>query len=277
MKKYIAMFAAATMVACMPKEEAAEENADTAMTAEHEAMPTGPNTITEAEIVDGWELMFDGQCLGNFRNYGDTGIGAAWVIRDSALHLDASDKENWQTKGGGDIVYQGLDGSIREFTNFHFKCEWRIAEKGNSGIMFMVHEEPETYPYPWMTGLEMQVLDNGTESADGHPDASIIKHRAGDLYDINSCSEEVGRTAGEWNQAEIIVQDKHLTLVLNGTKVVERMLFDDQWRADVAASKFVEFPGYGTFETGGIALQDHGDNVWYRNLKIKELPAASEE
>lgn len=277
MKKYIAFIAAASLVACMPKESATKEQSASTQSAEEQLAPSGPNTITEAEIIDGWELMFDGQCLGNFRNYGDTTIGEAWVISDSALHLDATNKDDWQIKGGGDIVYQGLDGSIREFTNFHFKCEWRIAEKGNSGIMFMVHEEPETYPYPWMTGLEMQVLDNGTDSAQGHPDASIIKHSAGDLYDINSCVQETVKPAGQWNVAEILVQDKHLTLVLNGTKVVERMLFDDQWRADVAASKFVEFPGYGTFETGGIALQDHGDNVWYRNLKIKELPAATEE
>ncbi len=234
------------------------------------------NNITEEEIIDGWELMFDGQCTGNFRAYGDTVIGAAWVIEDEALHLDASNKEEWQVKGGGDIVYQNYDGSLREFTNFHFKCEWKIAENGNSGIMFLVHEEPETYPYPWMTGLEMQVLDNGKDSTSGHPDAAIHKHRAGDLYDINASTVESVKPAGEWNAAEIIVDNGHLTLKLNGVVTVDRMLFDDQWRADVAASKFVQFPGYGTFSTGGFAFQDHGNDVWFRNMKIKSLDKVEE-
>jgi len=96
------------------------------------------NTITEAEIVDGWELLFDGLCLGNFRKYGDTVIGKAWVIEDEALHLDASNKEDWQTNGGGDIVYQDFDGSIRGFENFHFKGEWKISERGNSGIIYLI-------------------------------------------------------------------------------------------------------------------------------------------
>ena len=125
-----------------------------------------------------------------------------------------------------------------------------------------------------MTGLEMQVLDNGTDSTEGHPDAAIHKHRAGDLYDLNAAPEGAAKVAGVWNKVEIIVQDGHLTQILNGVVTVDRDLFNDQWRADVAASKFHQFPGYGTYTKGGIALQDHGDDVWYRNLKIKELPAA---
>jgi len=93
------------------------------------------------------------------------------------------------------------------------------------------------------------------------------------LYDINAAPEDAARLAGEWNQFEIIVQDGHLTQILNGVVTVDRDLFDDQWRSDVAASKFHQFPGYGAYTKGGIALQDHGDDVWYRNLKIKELPA----
>ena len=229
------------------------------------------NNITEVEIIDGWELLFDGQCTGNFRKYGDTVIGKAWVIEDEALHLDASNKEDWQTNGGGDIVLQDFDGSIREFENFHFKGEWKISERGNSGIIYLTHEDTEQYPYCWMTGLEMQVLDNGTDSTEGHPDAAIHKHRAGDLYDINAAPEGAAKLPGEWNQFEIIVQNGHLTQKLNGVVTVDRDLFDDAWLSDVAGSKFREFPGYGTYSKGGIALQDHGDDVWYRDLKILSL------
>ena len=232
------------------------------------------NNITEAEIIEGWELLFDGQCTGNFRKYGDTVIGKAWVIEDEALYLDASSKEDWQTNGGGDIVYQAMDGTLREFENFHLKGEWKIGERGNSGIIYLIHEDTAQYPFCWMTGLEMQVLDNGTDSTEGHPDAAIHTHRAGDLYDINASPEGAVMPAGAWNQFEIVVQEGRLTQILNGVVTVDRPLFDEQWRADVAASKFHEFSGYGTFRKGGIALQGHGDPVWYRDLKIKTLPTS---
>jgi len=268
MKHLILASAALLAAACTAPEEVTVEE-----TSPQEEVVKAHNTISEAEIVDGWELLFDGLCLGNFRKYGDTVIGKAWVIKDEALHLDVSHKEDWQTNGGGDIVYQDFDGSIRGFENFHFKGEWKISERGNSGIIYLIHEDTEQYPYCWMTGLEMQVLDNGTDSTEGHPDAAIHKHRAGDLYDINAAPEGAAKFVGEWNQFEIIVQNGHLTQKLNGVVTVDRDLFDDAWRTDVAASKFHEFPGYGTYRKGGIALQDHGDDVWYRNLKIKELPA----
>ena len=268
--KYAILSAAALLAAaCNAPTEAPAETAEVVVEQKH-------NTITEAEIVDGWELMFDGQCTGNFRKYGDTVIGKAWVIQDEALHLTLGAKDDCQTMDGGDIVYQDFDGSIREFENFHFKGEWKIAERGNSGIIYLVHED-EGYSDSWMTGLEMQVLDNGTDSTEGHPDAAIYKHRAGDLYDINAAPEGAAKLAGEWNQFEIIVQAGHLTQILNGVVTVDRQLFDDQWRADVAASKFYEYPGYGTYAKGGIALQDHGDKVWYRNLKIKSLESAAAE
>ncbi|HCP41490.1 MAG TPA: DUF1080 domain-containing protein [Cryomorphaceae bacterium] len=265
MKYTIVSFVTLLIASCNTATEAPAE------TTEAVVVEQKHNTLTDAEIVDGWELMFDGQCTANFRKYGDKVIGKAWVIQDEALHLDASNKEDWQTNGGGDIVYQDFDSSLREFENFHFKGEWKIAERGNSGIIYLIHEDTEKYPYCWMSGLEMQVLDNGTDSNEGHPDAVIYKHRAGDLYDINAASGAASKLAGEWNKFEIIVQDGHLTQILNGVVTVDRQLFDDQWRIDVAASKFHQWAGYGTYTKGGIALQDHGDDVWYRNLKIKSL------
>jgi hypothetical protein len=95
------------------------------------------------------------------------------------------------------------------------------------------------------------------------------------LYDINAGPGDAAKNAGEWNQFEIVVKDGHLTQILNGVVTVDRQLFNAQWRADVAASKFHEWLGYGTYTKGGIALQDHGDKVWYRNLKIKELVSNS--
>jgi hypothetical protein len=112
----------------------------------------------------------------------------------------------------------------------------------------------------------MQVLDNNK-----HPDAKIVKHRAGDLYDLISSSKETVKPVGEWNQAEVIYNNNTLQLILNGETVVSTTLGDEQWNKLVAGSKFRTMKGFGTFRKGRIVLQDHGDKVWYRNIKIKEL------
>jgi len=112
----------------------------------------------------------------------------------------------------------------------------------------------------------MQVLDNAR-----HEDAKIIKHRAGDLYDLISAKPEMAKPALEWNQVEIIANKGHLELHLNGTKVVETTMWDDNWKKMLKASKFKEWPDFGTYKKGKIALQDHGFNVWYKNIKIKRL------
>ncbi|HEU4576481.1 MAG TPA: DUF1080 domain-containing protein [Chitinophagaceae bacterium] len=221
---------------------------------------TADNTLTEQEKKDGWQLLFDGTTKG-WHKYGDGAVGSAWKA-DSTLHLDASKKENWQSGGGGDIVTDD------EFENFDLKYDWKIDTGGNSGVMFYVHEGTDSvkYAYAWYTGPEMQVLDNN-----GHPDAKIPKHRAGDLYDLISCSKETVKPALEWNHAEIIANNGKLDLFLNGENVVSTTLWDDNWKKLVAGSKFKDMPEFGTYKKGRIALQDHGFNVWFRNIKIKKL------
>ena len=186
-------------------------------------------------------------------------IGKAWSVTDGVLHLDASFKNEWQTRDGGDIVYDEV------FDNFHLKLEWKIAPGGNSGIMFYVQEDT-AFRYPWQTGPEMQVLDN-----DAHADAKIHKHRAGDLYDLIACSKETVKPAGEWNLAEIVSKDGKLEFFLNGENVVSTTLWDSSWNALVAGSKFKDMPGFGKYKAGKIALQDHGDNVWFRNVMVRRL------
>jgi hypothetical protein len=230
------------------------QQSETAMTTDQDSLQVSTGDSA------GWRPLFDGQTTKGWHSYGKDSVGSAWKVVDGALHLDASNKKDWQTGDGGDIV------TDEEFDNFHLKLDWKIAQNGNSGIILFVKEDTAQYPYTWSTGLEMQVLDNA-----GHPDAKIHKHRAGDLYDLIASSPETVKPAGEWNQVEVISNNGSLEFYQNGQKVVSTTLWDDNWRALIAGSKFAKMQDFGTFKSGKIALQDHGDNVWYRNIMIKRL------
>ena len=153
-----------------------------------------------------------------------------------------------------------------EFEDFHLKLEWKISKGGNSGIIFYVHESKE-YEWPWHTGPEMQVLDNLHAS-----DNKIETHLAGMLYDLaGSAEKSKPKPVGEWNVAEIISKDGQLDLFLNGVNTVSTTLWDENWKKVIATSKFKKMPGFGIYKKGKIALQDHGNTVWYRNIMIKRL------
>lgn len=211
-----------------------------------------------------WVSLFDGKTTGGWHTYGRTEAGKAWKVVDGSLHLDAGNKKDWQTSDGGDIV------TDEEFENFHLQLEWKVAPKGNSGIIFYVNEDTSKYHYTWNTGPEMQVLDNGNENTAGHPDAKIKSHRAGDLYDL-VISKEAVKPAGEWNQVEIISNNGKLDFYMNGQHTLSTTMWDDSWKQLIAKSKFRDMKGFGTYRKGKIALQDHGDKVWYRNIRVKRL------
>lgn len=215
---------------------------------------TAPNTLSETAIANGWILLFDGKTTEGWHTFGKEGIGDAWQVEDGALVFDKSNGAQ-----GGDIITDG------EFEDFDLRLEWKISPCGNSGIMFNVVESDQ-YQYPWQTGPEMQVLDNSC-----HPDAKIHTHRAGDLYDMIACKEETVRPAGAWNEARIRIKDGKTKFWLNGKKVVKFKMFTDEWQEMIANSKFKEMKGFGQSRRGHIALQDHGDKVWFRNIMIKPL------
>jgi len=216
---------------------------------------TAAATKPAAEDASGWVSLFDGKTTAGWHSYGNTAATGRWKVADGALCVDTTKKGE-----GGDLC------TAEEYDNFDFKLEWKISPKGNSGIIFYVNEDTAKYHATYNTGPEMQVLDN-----DGHPDGKIIKHRAGDLYDLISCSKETVKPVGEWNEAEIKSKDGKLDFYLNGTNVVSTTMWDDNWKTMVAGSKFKSMPGFGIFKKGRIALQDHGNLVWYRNIKIKKL------
>ncbi len=223
------------------------------------AFAQAPNTLTEAERNEGWKLLFDGKTTNGWRNFKSDKISPAWKVRGGALTLDVTKKDGKRVEAGGDIVTEG------EYENYELSLEWKIQACGNSGIIFNV-KEGDAYDYVWKTGPEMQVLDNTC-----HPDAKITKHRAGDLYDLISCKKETVKPAGGWNVARLISNQGRYEFWLNGEKTVEFTMHTPQWNQLVAGSKFKDMPDFGKFTSGRISLQDHGDQVWFRNIKIKEL------
>jgi hypothetical protein len=217
--------------------------------------------LSEAEKNEGWKLLFDGATSKGWHKYGGEPAGNAWKIVDGAFYLDTSSKVDGHLTNAGDLV------TDEDYENFDLKLEWKISQNGNSGIIFYVDEtDTVKHKHSYDTGPEMQVLDN-----DGHADGKIKKHRAGDLYDLVSSSKEPVKPVGEWNEAEIKSLNGKLDLYLNGENVVSTTMWDDNWKKLIADSKFKTWEGFGAFKKGKICLQDHGNAVWYRNLRIKKL------
>lgn len=211
------------------------------------------NSLSKAEVDAGWQLLFDGESLEHWRGFKMTELPAGWTVDDGAIVFEPPESGT-----RGDIVTR------EQFENFELVVEWAVTPAGNSGIFFRVSEDaPRTYS----TGPEFQVLDNG-----GHADGKRAETSAASNYALHAPTEDVTRPVGEFNEARLRVDGDQVTHWLNGTKVVEYRLWTDEWKASVAASKFASMPGYGLNESGHIALQDHGDLVRFRNVKVLRLP-----
>ncbi|MEZ5938446.1 MAG: DUF1080 domain-containing protein [Hyphomonadaceae bacterium] len=209
------------------------------------------NALTTDEETAGWRLLFNGHDFSGWRIYHGGTPASPWTIDDGAIMLAGG--------GGGDLMTE------EEFGPFELTLEWKISPGGNSGVIYLVHEADDA-PNTYNTGPEMQVLDDA-----GHRDGQFPTHRAGALYDFAEPFVAAAKPVGEWNEARILYTGDRIEHWLNGQKVAETSYGDDAWREKVANSKFKTMPLFGTFSTGHIALQDHGDPVWYRNIKIRPL------
>jgi hypothetical protein len=213
------------------------------------------NTLTKKEEKEGWKLLFDGTTTTGWRTFNKGAAGTAWKIQDGALVLDKTAAKEER----GDLI------TDKEYENYELTLEWKIDSCGNSGVIFNVVED-QKYRATYLTGPEMQVIDNNC-----HPDAKKEKHRAGDLYDLIKSKKETVKPVGEWNLVKLVSNKGKYQFWLNGTKTVEFTMHTPEWDAMVAGSKFKTMPDFGKATKGRIALQDHGDIVSYRSIKIKEL------
>ncbi|WP_282056578.1 3-keto-disaccharide hydrolase [Maribacter luteus] len=247
------------------KEKKAEQKEEAATEAEmvKETVEEAPmNGLTEAQKAEGWVMLFDGKTSEGWRGYKKDHFPEGWEIVDGTLHMIGSGRGEAGSKDGGDIIFD------KKFQNFTLSLEWKISEGGNSGIFYLGEEELD---YIWKTAPEMQVLDN-----ERHPDAKLGKdgnRMAGSLYDLIPAKPQNAKPAGEWNTVELTVFKGTVIHNQNGENVVEYHLWTPEWKEMVAGSKFPALnPDWAEVPSKGyIGLQDHGDDVWFRNIKIKEL------
>jgi hypothetical protein len=209
------------------------------------AADPAPNTLTDEEKAAGWKLLFDGKSTAGWRNYKKTDIGPGWKVDSGALVRAG--------QGAGDII------TADKFDAFEFSVDYNISKEGNSGLMFHVTEEGGA---PWHSGPEIQIQDN----KDGH-DPQL----SGWLYQLYKPEIDATKPAGEWNQLRILITPEKCATWMNGKLYYEYVKGSKDWDERVAKSKFATMAGFGKATSGHICLQDHGNAVSFRNIKVRPI------
>ena len=215
---------------------------------------TAFSLVTSAALAgDGWTMLFDGRSTRAWRGYNRGSFPAGcWAVEDGALKTVKSEG------GGCDLVTR------RTYRDFELALEWKVGKGGNSGVFYRAAELPPPAPI-WHSAPELQILDDGA-----HP-AATPQTLAGSLYDLIAPVDKVLRPVGEWNEARVVVRGPHVEHWLNGRKVLEYELGSDALAALIAASKFKDMPRFAREKEGHIGLQHHGEEAWFRNIRIRVL------
>lgn len=213
-----------------------------------------PNQLTPQEKKDNFQLLFDGKSLEGWRTFKLEKPNPQWQVENGNLTLASG--------GGGDLI------SEKKYRDFDLRWEWKISEQGNSGVMWRVSE---SFDYPYDSGPEFQILDSFRK--EGHRYTAELNRGniAGALYDLVPGKPEWSRPVGEWNESRIVVKGSRITFYLNGTCTVDVDSGTPAWTTMLSRSKFKDWPHYNREKTGHICLQDHGDSVSFRTIRIKSL------
>jgi len=266
-----ALLAIGSLAACAHRPSLRQAAYSTDASATGAASAGLPNHLSDAELKEGWTLLFDGKTLAGWRGLGYPMVPAAhWVVADGAIKKISSGKVPVQADGqpleGGDLM------SDASFGDFELAWEWKVTPGANSGVKYNVSEELSTSipPKHAAKGFEYQMIDD-----DRHPDGKLVMHRSGDLYDLFASNDRKHlRPVGEWNESRIVFVGKHGEHWLNGEKVVEFDLATPRMDSALAASKYRTIPWFADRRRGHIVLQDHGDEVYFRSIRIRQLDSA---
>ncbi len=219
----------------------------------------GLNTLTQQDKKEGWKLLFDGKTMSGWRGaYMDSLPRKGWEVKDGMLIVRES--------GGGEAAFGGDIVTIDQYSSFELSLEFKLTEGANSGIKYFVTEQQPKTPGSAI-GLEYQILDDAK-----HPDAKLGingNRTLASLYDVMPAHDKKVNPIGEWNHARIVVKGKHVEHWLNGVKVLQFERGGKEFLAHKAESKFKNRPDFGEAPKGHILLQDHGNQVFYRNIKIR--------
>ena len=219
------------------------------------------NELTELEKAEGWQLLFDGESLDNWKAYNADGTGS-WLVEDGLLAASGTGSDS-----NGYIITR------KQYHNFNLKFEWKIAPEGNSGVLYHVIES-ENFSTPYLTGPEYQLVDDVD-----FPEELEEWQKTGADYAmyVPDVKKKKLNPAGEWNSSSIVFDNGLVEHWLNGEKILEFKAWTNEWFELKNSGKWENAPEYGLSSVGHISLQDHGSRVWFRNMKIKELPKKESE
>jgi Domain of Unknown Function (DUF1080) len=254
MKKYFSFLLMATLfVSCQQKKNDTQTDVDS-IALSSTAIASDAPVLTEQQKAEGWKLLFDGKTMDGWKTFKGK-ENNTWEVIDGTLHCKPF--IDGQTEKRADIM------TIDQYENFELMFDWKISAQGNSGVIYRASEE---FDEPYASGPEYQVIDD-----EGYPGDLTTLQFSGACYGMYAPSAKTVKSVGEWNESKLIVNNNHVEHWLNGTKVVGYEFQSADWKKLVASGKWKDFPNYGLTKKGHIDLQDHSNEVWFKNILIKVI------